>query len=1035
MEINKEQLKASNPYISAWVSASAGSGKTKVLSDRVLNLMLMTGEIDKILCLTFTKVAAAEMANRITERLKSWSVISDYELENELLSLTGNQPEKETLERAKGLFAKALETPGGLKIMTIHSFCTTLLERFPLEANVPPKFSVAEELTAQKLLTDSLDKILESKENANEVNFLAQKMNKEALLNALQNILKHRDILEKLLKRFSGIDSLIFELKKYFNIEKYQYENEIVSENFNLEDWENLLTTYIKADGGIFKKFLDNPTANLVYETKEKIKALHLVELNTFLLKISFQILKDYQNVKLKNGLLDFDDLTNKTLDLLNQSEMASWVLFKLDGGIDHILVDEAQDTNPKQWQIIEALSDDFFSGESKSEKFRTLFAVGDKKQSIYSFQGAHPDEFEERHRFFKNKILSSKNDFETVNFNFSFRSTAPVLDLVNKVLKNPKSAKGLIKEYASSIHLSKRQEEAGLVEIWPLENPPQKEELPDWASPTTRQNSTSALTRTAEKVADKIADLISSKEILTSQNRPIQAGDFLILLQRRGKLMPELVRALKERNVPVAGVDRLNITDHIVIKDLIALMRFVLLPQDNLNLACLLKSPLVGLTEEELFEACQRPPKISLWENIKKNFTQKAEKLEQYLNLADQKPPFEFFETILDEFHGRRHFIARLGKEVNEALDAFLDLALQYEQENAPSLQGFLAWLTHQEITIKRDMDQSNLNAVRIMTVHGAKGLQGNIVFLPDTRSYSINNKSKDLIWTENGLPIWVSSVKEAPQSLIPVFERLKELESEERHRLLYVALTRASDRLYILGYNGNRVAPEDNWYDLIKESLGEEKITKPLRFTSPQTKKVQAKIKQTLSPDFEKIPEWVLTQPPKVTPKQAPISPSKLGEDEFETEGISKDRASSLKRGSFIHQMLQYLPEIPSSKRAEVLKKLTPADIQIPDNLLSVFEKEELTDLFGSNSMSEVPIVGTLNGQPISGQIDRLVVKEKEVLIIDFKTNRSVPKSVPLNYKKQLDTYKDLLKTIFPDKMIKSYLLWTENMTLVEV
>ncbi|MGN0919558.1 MAG: UvrD-helicase domain-containing protein, partial [Alphaproteobacteria bacterium] len=734
MEPDVAQKRASNPYTSAWVSASAGSGKTKVLADRVLNLMLMTGETDKILCLTFTKVAAAEMANRITARLKNWSVLSDEKLMQELENLTGELPDKEILSRAKGLFAKALETPGGLKIMTIHAFCTTLLERFPLEAGVPPRFSVIEELTAQKLLSDSLDQVLESKDMEKDVKFLAQKMSKDTLLKALQNILKERDILEGLLKQFSGIDTLTFELKKYFLIEKYLTEKEIISENFEVENWENLLSTYLTKDGQIRKKLIGDSVAELVYDTKEKIKAFRLIQTNVALVKITFQILEKYNHSKIKNAVLDFDDLTNKTLQLLTRSHMAAWVLFKLDGGIDHILVDEAQDTNPKQWKIIEALADDFFAGESQSEKLRTLFAVGDKKQSIYSFQGAHPDEFEKRHAFFESKIKATQNDFDTVQFNFSFRSTQPVLDLVNKVLKNPKAAKGVIKDYASSIHLSKREEEAGLVEIWPLENAEKTAELPDWNLPIKRQNSTSALTRCAEKVADKIASLIASKEILESQNRPIQAGDFLILLQKRSKLMPELVRALKERNVPVAGVDRLNLTDHIAIKDLMALMRFTLLPEDDLNLACLLKSPLVGLSEEELFTACQRPKNTSVWENVKKVFPGTAQKLTVLLNLADQKPPFEFFESILGEFQGRRLFKARLGNEVNEALDAFLDLALQYEQENAPSLQGFLAWLTRQDIVIKRDMEQS-ANAVRIMTVHGSKGLQGNIVFLPDTR------------------------------------------------------------------------------------------------------------------------------------------------------------------------------------------------------------------------------------------------------------------------------------------------------------
>ena len=551
MEANETQRIASNPYTSAWVSASAGSGKTKVLADRVVNLMLMSGETEKILCLTFTKVAAAEMANRITERLKNWSISEEETLKEELTTLTGESPDEKMLTRARGLFTKTLQTPGGMRIMTIHSFCTTLLERFPLEANVSPHFKVIEELTAQKLLSESLDQVLDSADRTMEIKFLAQKINKDTLLEALQNILKHRDVLTHLVEQFSGLEKIIFELKKYFKIEKYLTENEIISENLKPDEWDLLLTTYIKKDGKIYKKFLEDSIAQTVYETKEKIKAFRLVRMNAALFKIAFQILENYQNKKIKSAVLDFDDLTNKTLALLKKSEMAPWVLFKLDGGIDHILVDEAQDTNPKQWQIIEALADEFFAGEGRSEKLRTLFAVGDKKQSIYSFQGAHPDEFEERHQFFENKIKASQNDFETVQFNFSFRSTKPVLDLVNKVLKNPKAAKGVVQDALSAIHLSKRADEAGLVEIWPLENPAPLPDLPAWNLPIKRQNVSSAMTRCAEKVVNKIAQLITDKEILPSKNRPIQPGDFLILLQKRGKLMPELVRLLKEKNIP----------------------------------------------------------------------------------------------------------------------------------------------------------------------------------------------------------------------------------------------------------------------------------------------------------------------------------------------------------------------------------------------------------------------------------------------------------------------------------------------------
>ena len=364
--------------------------------------------------------------------------------------------------------------------------------------------------------------------------------------------------------------------------------------------------------------------------------------------------------------------------------------------------------------------------------------------------------------------------------------------------------------------------------------------------------------------------------------------------------------------------------------------------------------------------------------------------------------------------------------------MDAFLDLALQYERENIPSLHGFLVWLSQQDIIIKRDMDQTNLNAVRIMTVHGSKGLQGNIVFLPDTRSYSVNNKSKDLMWIE-GLPFWIANKKETPNLFKNYFEKQAELALEERHRLLYDALTRASDRLYVCGYNGKRSAPEDNWYDLIKESIGEEEILKPITFTSLQTKEVKQKLKRNFPNDFEEIPEWAIKTPEKVKEKPLPLSPSKMGEEEVEEKGNHLDRVIALNRGSFIHEMLQILPTISKEKRKEVLDKCKPTDIEIPENLLEIFEK--FSEVFSDHSVAEVPIIGTIDGQPISGQIDRLIIKENEVMIVDFKTNRFVPEKIPDNYQKQLKAYRDLIKNIFPDKIVKYYLLCTENMTLMEV
>lgn len=1032
VEINKDQLLASDPTLSAWVSASAGSGKTKVLIDRVLNLMLLYGDPEKILCLTFTKVAAAEMANRLTDILRHWAMINTDELKTEIQNLLQKEPDAKMIKRAQGLFAKVLEIPGGLKMMTIHSFCTSLLHRFPLEADIPPNFIVLEDLTAIQMMQSALTEVLNDPDLKLDILNLAQLINQDDLLIALNNALKDRANLYNLINKYNGLNKIIQQLQRYFSISEYTQENQIIKEHFQLDEYPILAEKYLKKDGGIMKKFENDPQAQTVWEIQEKLKAFKLIHQNKIFLHLLYRILEVYQNKKAEQSALDYDDLIDKTVALLSTSDMTSWVLYKLDGGIDHILVDEAQDTNPKQWQIIEKICDDFFAGKTRNEKLRTLFVVGDKKQSIYSFQGARPDEFERRHQFFAQKIKESENNFQTIPFNFSFRSTGPVLDLVNAVLKNPQAAHGVICEGEDFIHLGKRPNDAGLVEIWPLENPPEKTDADTWR--VSRIQNTSAMLKMSQKIAQKIHNMIQNKEILESKGRPIQAGDFLILLQKRGQLMGELVRALKEYNVPVAGVDRLALTDHIAIQDLMALTRFVLLPTDDLNTACLLKSPMINLTEDDIFTICHDRGKKSVWEQMQKFYPNRSEKLKKIMNLADQVPPFEFFETVLDEFHARADFVARLGTEVNEALDAFLDICLQFENNKTPSLQSFLSFMSRQEIIIKRDMDQKNMNAVRIMTVHGSKGLQGNIVFLPDTRSSSKSFSTREnLIWTENNLPLWVPNKDQAPIQVDSILNLMQQKDIQERKRLLYVAITRASDRLYIMGYNNRNKAPKDNWYDLILSSLNLNDLKEKIVFKSDQKQEIISKRIKTYPNDFDECPDWVKKNP-ILEPEQTILSPSKLVVfEKDQTNDIVLSQA--LEKGILIHKLLQYLPEIPPEKHRQKLQELTPNGIEIPYQLLDLMEKPEIADLFGKNSLAEVPIIGELNGQKIAGQIDRLVIRPDSILIIDYKTNKKVPKIIPNNYQAQLNAYRDLIKKIFPDRIVKSYLLWTENLTLMEV
>lgn len=1039
MDINKEQRRASNPYSSVWVSASAGSGKTKVLTDRVLNLLLMNGRPERLLCLTFTKTAAAEMANRINDVLKSWVVMPTEKLALEIENLLGEYPEDDLIERARKLFAMALEAPGGMKIMTIHSFCQSILKRFPLEAEVTPHFEVMDDTTSSELLQRLIHEAFKDQRLQQEIAVLSGYLEESALIDLFKTILSNGWDLLSLKERVPNLDSLILNIKQYFNLGSYHTEKDIISCACEPSEFDALKKLYLlSTEKGIKVKYKDDIKARAIFEAAQLVKEMKTVSATAALLRVAFAVLQGYVTEKQRHALLDYDDLINYTKRLLEQSEKTAWVLYKLDGGIDHILVDEAQDTNPKQWAIIRLLAEEFFSGIGASEALRTLFAVGDKKQSIYSFQGADPHEFERMRLFFQEKIIMSENDFATVPLNLSFRSTRPILDLVNFVLKNKVAQSGVLFEQEQAIHVPYRDKDAGLVEIWPIEQTEKTDEQEGWKPPVERMPVQSSGTRLAQKIAQKIKEMIQNKELLESAGRPIRPGDFLILVQRRNKFVSDLVRFLKEENVPVAGVDRLVLTDHIAVQDLMAVAKFALMPEDDLNLACVLKSPLIRVTEDELFTLCYNRGLESVWVRLKAMMPQKAALLIQIMDKADKMPPFEFFGFILTTLQGRRFFEARLGNEVNEALDEFLNLTLTFEQTHIASLQGFLKWVSEKKIEIKRDLDQSSINAVRIMTVHGSKGLQGNIVFLPDTRF--VPNQTPSFVWTENGLPIWFPNALLKTDRTAALFENLKTDRLQEYRRLLYVALTRPRDRVYICGADKKRVAKAGNWYDLIVDSLPHKPESDGvIRLSARQIKNVENVKTIEIKSESDLLPAWVTQMPPQEPLPAKPLSPSKPKETEDANETpLSPDQELSLRRGTFIHQLLQYLPEIPNTLRRQMADKIKPTDIEIPESIFTLLEDPTFKHLFGSDSLAEVPVVGVLDGQVISGQIDRLVVMENEVLIVDFKSNRRVPvsvESVPEIYKSQLRTYKALLKNIFPAKVIKTYLLWTQNCVTMEI
>ncbi len=1129
---NVKQAEASDPLKSVWVGASAGTGKTKVLTDRVLRLMLPRLSQDsasataphKILCLTFTKTGAAEMADRIYKRLSEWSIKNDSDLKDELRNLIGGEPDAETEKEARKLFAKVLDTPGGLKIMTIHSFCQSVLKRFPIEAGVAPHFELMDEQGAREYLTKCLHNIIADTNNdptsllSQSFNLLTLHLDSDSMAKLMQEVMSKRALLSKILKHHGGVENTITEMYNQLDVSTKDTEDSVLQElnkttNTKLKNViealeqgsatdkkkalkiSNWLTgnlsfdeykfVYIKKTDGEIAKTLATKavitaypdTLDIMYEEAErllvvieKIKSIKLAKLNSALLNVTASMINHYDTYKSYRDRLDYDDLITKTCDLLSDEKMVPWVLFKLDNGIDHILVDEAQDTSRNQWHIVKALSNEFFEAHgSKENILRTLFVVGDEKQSIFSFQGADMQEFARMQNFFGDKAYQIQEGWEVL-LNHSFRSTSAVLEVVDNVFADEQTRKGVVADTSRKVeHLAFRQGQAGLVELWPIIKPDEKQKFEPWQLPSQIDRGESSASKLANKISSTIKEWIDTKEVLVSKNRPINAGDILILVQsrKRAAFVELLMRALKSADIPVAGADRITLMDEIAIIDILALAKFALLPRDDLTLAALLKSPLIGLSEDELYNLCSGRGKRALWLEVRDKNPKLADYLQRWINISGKATPYEFFAEILntpcfaDAVSGKRAFYSRLGFDIEDAIDEFLNECLNYEQSHTPSLQKFISWFEQSTAEIKREQESNDSGMVRIMTIHAAKGLQAPIVFLPDTTQDLKGHSSTrpKMLWPKDktGIPLWASRKEFNNKHYVNLQTAALEKTEDESKRLLYVAMTRAEDRLYICGH-GNIKDERNCWYNLIKRSFpleakeinfgldeNDEPIAaKRFEYTQEVAPKEEP-IKTTTKAATFTLPEWVFNKPADEPLPPKPLAPSRQEEEPAINSPLSAEDNWKYNRGNIVHKLLELLPDISSYKWEEALNNyLSRPALNIPliqqttltKELLAILNHPEFAAIFGENSRAEVPIVGLLEANVVSGQIDRLVVTKTEVLIVDYKSNRNPPvnaANIPPVYIKQMHTYEGVIQSIYPNRIIKSALLWTDSLTLM--
>lgn len=1103
-----KQILASDPASSAWVAANAGSGKTHVLVDRVIRMMLAGAEPARILCLTFTKAAAAEMASRLFERLSGWIALDDTALTETLETLGATPESPDNLRMARRLFTRALETPGGLKIQTIHAFCERLLQLFPVEAGVVPGFTVMNDRTAREALEAARDSVLagaqtdQAGELGQALAEVVRHVQADAFNGLMDEILAKRADLQDVLSSQQGIDSAIGILRAALgfapgedresvlaalSVSTVQYAHLaealmggseadrkraatiaghprtgiatlidlcgfLLTQKNEPRSLSGIATKPVRTAHPWIDEFIAAEQQRLV-DGIARLADLERLAATQALLVLASQIAGEFELVKRRTGAYDFDDLIVRTRLLVAAKPDAAWVLYKLDGGIEHVLIDEAQDTSPAQWDIVRSLTAEFFAGKGvRHQPDRTLFAVGDRKQSIYSFQGADPDVFEIVHDELQTRIAAAGQAFNDVDFTVSFRATAEILTAVDTVFHDDAVARqGLDgKRKKTLLHESNRRGEPGLVDIWPLIEPEDREEQQPWMAPVDREPANSPRRRLAQKIAGTVKSWIG-RRVIEATGDPVGAGDILILVRSRSGLFDALVRELRNESVPVAGADRLQLTKSIAVLDLLALARFCLLPQDDYSLACLLKSPLVPqpLSEEQLFDLAWQRGARSLWQRLSESRDPRCieahRQLSAWLEGAGNRP-FEFFAGVLAG--SRKRILARLGGEAGDALDAFLDSALAYEQEHSSSLAGFIAWFVAGEAEIKRNMEQES-GEVRIMTVHGAKGLEAPIVILPDTADAPDQRQQSALMMVEvrHGivrLPFWrLAKRPESPQ-VAAWKAQAKEEQAHEYRRLLYVAMTRARDELHICGYRGVREPPDDCWYNMIAPAL------KPMMREMADTDgniagwRLGADPRQTgevrqLPSGGKILPAWVGNRPAPPAATETWQAPSRLGRERTNTAELQR----RVRRGILLHKLLQHLPDVAPDARENYARRAIRRegfDESLWAELQAILDAPQFASFLAPGGLSEVPVIARIEslGRIISGRIDRLAVTANEVTILDYKTGHNWPETATQadpGQVLQLAAYREAVRQVYPGRKVRAALLWPAAPKLVEI
>ncbi len=1048
----EKQYIASNPAYSGWVSASAGTGKTKVLVDRLLRILLDGASPETIVCLTFTNAAAHEMHDRLLQKLQHWAMCDEQELKKQLENLCG-QSFEQLLSRAKMLFTTVLDSPTSMYVGTIHGFCQKILSLFPLEAGISPQFQLMDEEQSQRLLKEVQHEVFSSKNEPllKHIRILSGLFSFDQLISFLNsaqqnwhdflNFKKSHPLEEykKHLKNTLQVDKCPFKLIDFQKVsvllcQSSETMDQKLGNNLQHATLEELFSIFLTQDGtprkrlcsqNFSRNFPDDAqflidSADGVFQQSMNQKNAQIADATVSFLFVLYDLLDRYESRKNQQGLLDFQDMIVKTHHLLNSPE-AGWVFHKLDTKIHHLLVDEAQDTSPLQWAIISQLADNMLVNPTQSKSF---FVVGDLKQSIYSFQGARPDLFQAMQKELRQKFKSHNWPWFDVGLDVSFRSTEAVLKGVDETFTQYPDG---VYEDNMTKHHAFRQKHPGRVSLLPL-IPKKEQEAAElqtpWPMPVAYENATTPTQELANQITQRIQKLLDSSVVLPSTNQNIEPDDIMVLVRKRGPFVTQLIQSLKQANIPVSGLDRLMLKEHLAIQDLVAFGKFLSLPHDDYSLACVLKSPLVncgkGLTEEQIFQLCHKRAHTvwqSLWEHAKNDdiFHEVYKFLHDFLSEADYTPLQTLYAKLLH--YATPFFVARFGEECLDVLEEFQTVLWNFSKNNSPSLHGFLNFIENNTHVIKRDT--SSKRGVRVLTIHGSKGLQAPIVILPDSTD-APTLRNENFLWGyTQGKPIFLLKPKsqfETPQTQVLKQQCLDGV-SKEHQRLFYVALTRAQDQLYLGGFQQKH---SRSWYEKVYEALkpfwvpgadgGYEYASEVFFENRNDQKKMH---------EFIPLPEWAKT----------PVELSFQADNEPQTD--------SMKRGILIHKLLEFLGSVLRDRRLELAndwKEKNLLDESTIGRVLSILDHPDYAPLFGERSIAEVSLIH--DGQ--LQRIDRVAFVDDAIHFVDFKTHKKIPNTpaqVPADIMNQMTGYSKALKDMYNQQTVRGFVLWTEGPTLMEI